>query len=133
MELAQIEILENSVWRLPKHWGEALKQVEAQEDERANGIVESQASGQVETKSGVRLGASMDGTMIYIRGEDWKELKVGCFFKVEQAPTLDPETMDWIDLAHARELPYVSHLGGPEAFGKENVDGVQAASLAQGK
>ena len=75
--------------------------------------------GQVETKSDVRLGASMDGTMIYIRGEDWKELKVGCFFKVEQAPTLDPETMDWIDLAHARKLSYVSHLGGPEPFGKK--------------
>lgn len=67
----------------------------------------------------MRLGASMDGTMIYIRGEDWKELKVGCFFKVEQAPTLDPETMDWIDLAHARELSYVSHLGRPEPFGKK--------------
>jgi len=119
LELAQIEISENSVWRLTQHWGEALKQAEAQEDERANGIVENQATGQVEIKSDVRLGASMDGTMIYIRGEDWKELKVGCFFKVEQAPTLDPETMDWIDLAHARQLSYVSHLGGPEPFGKK--------------
>ena len=61
----------------------------------------------------------MDGTMIYIRGEAWKELKVGCFFEVEQAPTLDPETLDWIDLAHARKLSFVSHLGGPEPFGKK--------------
>jgi hypothetical protein len=118
-ELAQIEISENSVWRLTQHWGEALKQVEAQEDERANGTVESQVTGKVETKSDVRLGAAMDGTMIYIRGEAWKELKVGCFFEVEQAPTLDPETMDWVDLAHARKITFVSHLGGPEAFGKK--------------
>jgi len=119
LELAQIEISENSVWRLTQHWGEALKRVDAQEDERANGTVESLATGKVETKSDVRLGASMDGTMIYIRGEAWKELKVGCFFEVEQAPTLDPETMDWIDLAHARKLSYVSYLGGPEPFGKK--------------
>ena len=118
-ELAQIEISENSVWRLTQHWGEALKRVEAQEDERANGTVENQATGKVETKSDVRLGASMDGTMIYIRGEAWKELKVGCFFEVEPAPTLDPETMDWVDLAHARNLTFVSHLGGPEPFGKK--------------
>ncbi len=119
LELAQVEISENSVWRLTQHWGEALKRVEAQEDERANGTVESQAMGKVETKSGVRLGASMDGTMIYIRKEAWKELKVGCFFEVEQAPTLDPETMDWIDLAHARKVTFVSYLGGPETFGKK--------------
>ena len=118
-ELAQIEISKNSVWRLTQHWGEALKRVEAQEDERANGTVESQVTGKVETKSDVRLCALMDGTMIYIRGEAWKELKVGCFFEVKQALTLDPETMDWVDLAHARKITFVSHLGGPELFGKK--------------
>jgi hypothetical protein len=96
-----------------------LKRVEAEEDERANGTVESQVTGKVETKADVRLGASMDGTLIYIRGEAWKELKVGCIFEVEPAPTLDPETMDWIDLAHARKVTFVSHLGGPEPFGKK--------------
>ena len=119
LELAQIEISTKSIWRLTQHWGAALKRVEAQEDERANGTVESQANGKLESKTGVRMGAAMDGTMIYIRGEAWKELKVGCFFEVEQAPTLDPETLDWIDLAHARKLSFVSHLGGPEPFGKK--------------
>ena len=59
--------------------------------------------------------------MIYIRGEAWKELKVRCFFEVEQAPTLDPETMHWIDLAHALNLSYVSHLASRTLW-KENVD-----------
>ena len=119
LELAQVDISENSVWRLTQHWGEALKTVEAQEDERANGSLEGLATGQGETQSAVRLGTSMDGTMIYIRGEGWKELKVGCFFEVELVPSLDPETLEWVDLAHARQLSYVSHLGGPEAFGKK--------------
>jgi len=61
----------------------------------------------------------MNGTMIYIRGEEWKELKVGCFFEVEEEPTLDEETNDWIELGHARDTSYVSHLGGPEVFGEK--------------
>jgi hypothetical protein len=31
-ELGQIEISENSVWRLTQEWGEALKKVEAKEE-----------------------------------------------------------------------------------------------------
>ncbi len=104
LELAQVDISGKSVWRLTQHGGEVLKTVETQEDERAHGTVESLAASQVEAKSEKRLGAAMDGTMIYLRGEDWKELKVGCFFEVEPAPSLDPETLDWVDLAHARHL-----------------------------
>ena len=118
-ELGQIEISENSVWRLTQEWGEALKKVEAKEEKEANEVVESMATGPVKPKVLGKLGASMDGTMIYVRGEAWKELKVGCFFDVEPAPTLDPQTMDWNDLAHARNISFVSHLGGPEDFGKK--------------
>ena len=119
VELGQIEISAKSVWRLTQHWGEMLKQVEAQEDIQANGTVDSLATGKVEEKLDVRLGAAMDGAMIYVRGEEWKELKVGCLFEVEAEPTLDKETGDWIEAGHARKTSYVSHLGGPEEFGKK--------------
>lgn len=118
-ELAQIEISEGSVWRLVQEWGEALKRVEAKEEKEANAVIESMVTGKERPAAVGRLGASMDGTMIYIRGEEWKELKVGCFFDIEAVPTLDPQTMDWVDLAHARNTSYVSHLGGPETFGKK--------------
>lgn len=119
VELGQINISVKSVWRLTQHWGEVLRQVEAQEETRANGTVDSPATGQIEGKTDPRLGASMDGTMIYIRGEEWKELKVGCLFEVELEPTLEAETGDWIEVGHARRTSYVSHLGGPEEFGKK--------------
>ncbi len=118
-ELAKIEISVKSVWRLTQRWGEALKQVEEQEDERANGTVESQATGKVEEKSDPRLGAAMDGAMIYLRGEEWKELKGGCFFEVECMPEQDPETKEWVELGHACQSSYVCHLGGPEQFGQK--------------
>jgi len=118
-ELGQIEISAKSVWRLTQHWGEVMKQVEVQEDVQANGTVDSLATGEVEEKLDVRLGAAMDGAMIYVRGEEWKELKVGCLYEVETEPTLDQETGDWIEIGHARKISYVSHLGGPEEFGRK--------------
>ena len=96
-----------------------MKCVEAQEDLAANGTVDNIATGKVEEKLDVRLGAAMDGAMVYIRGEEWKELKVGCLYEVEAEPSLDKETGDWIEVGHARKTSYVSHLGGPEEFGKK--------------
>jgi hypothetical protein len=116
-ELAQIEIGTSSVWRLTQKWGESMKQVEAKTEKNANeGLAPVTCCESQPEKTG-RLGASMDGTMIYIRAEGWKELKVGCFFDVEMATQLDPETLDWEELAHARNISYVSYLGGPETFG----------------
>jgi hypothetical protein len=118
-ELGQIEISRTSVWRLTQEWGEALKNVEEEESEQANQVHDLPESGPGTVKMSERLGAGMDGTMIYIRGEEWKELKVGCFFNVELVPTLDPETKELVEVGHATHTSYISHLGGPEAFGQK--------------
>jgi hypothetical protein len=57
--------------------------------------------------------------MIHIRGEGWKELKVGSVFDVEVRPTRDKDTGDWVELAHAVNNSYVAHLGGPVNFRPE--------------
>jgi hypothetical protein len=118
-ELAQIEISENSVWRLTQEWGEALKKVEERENEQANATIEPPVPGQAMVKSDQRLGAAMDGSMIYIRGEEWKELKCGCFFDVEMTTTFDTEAKEAVEIGHATHTSYISHLGGPEAFGRK--------------
>jgi hypothetical protein len=56
--------------------------------------------------------------MIHILKEGWKELKIGCVFDVEVRPTLDKETGDRVELAHAVNNSYVAHLGGPEILGQ---------------
>jgi hypothetical protein len=91
--------------------------VEEKEAERANTTIEQLTPGQVTKKADVRLGASIDGCMIYIRGEEWKELKNGCFFEVEWRQSFDPEAKEMVEIAHATHTSYISHLGGPEAFG----------------
>jgi hypothetical protein len=116
-ELAQIEISANSVWRLTQRWGEALKQVEEKEAEQANTLVDAPTPGPVTHKKDRRLGASMDGSMIYIRSEGWKELKCGCFFEVEWTKIFEAATKELVEVGHATHLSYISHLGGAEAFG----------------
>lgn len=116
-DLAQIEISDSSVWRLTQRWGKVLQQVEAREDEQANGVISATEERGSGPQRDCRMGASMDGTMIYIRGEEWKELKVGCFFEVEEKPVYDSQAQEWIELGHAMNTTYVSHLGGPEHFG----------------
>jgi len=64
------------------------------------------------------LGAAMDGGMVHIREEGWKELKIGCIFAIQQQPTRDPHTGETMDLAHAVANTYVAHLGGPAVFGE---------------
>ena len=118
-EIGQSDISVKSVWRLTERWGAALQAVEAKEDELANRSYEPPAADPVEIEEEKRRGAAMDGTMIYIREEGWKELKVGCLFDVELAETIDPETKDCIELGHAGNTSYVSHLGGPEMFGQK--------------
>jgi transposase len=48
---AQIEISENSVWRLTQEWGEALKKVEEKEIKQANATIEPWVPGQEMVKS----------------------------------------------------------------------------------
>ena len=48
-----------------------------------------------------RMGAAMDGTMINIHKEGWKELKVGTVFKIAVWPTKDDQTGELVDLSHA--------------------------------
>jgi hypothetical protein len=61
----------------------------------------------------------MDGCMLYIRGEEWKELKVGCFFDVEWTKILDAQTKEEVEVGHAAQTSYICHLGGPEPFGRK--------------
>jgi len=64
------------------------------------------------------MGVSMDGTMIHIRDEGWKELKIGSVYDVEVRPTFDRETGERLEVAHATNNTYAAHLGGPQVFGE---------------
>jgi hypothetical protein len=65
------------------------------------------------------MGAAMDGTMVHIREEGWKELKVGCVFDIATRRQFDPHTREEVELGSATNNSYVVHLGGPDVFGRQ--------------
>jgi hypothetical protein len=118
-EIGQVQISASSVWRLSQEWGSRLAKLEHKEQEQANATPDGKDIIAGEERQKRKMGLSMDGTMIYIRGEEWKELKVGCLFDVIARPVLDPKTAEWGEGAHAIHNSYTCHLGGPEIFGKK--------------
>jgi hypothetical protein len=118
-EVGQIEISASSVWRLTQKWGEKLKVLEEKEQEQANAVPSGREIQPGLVRQNKRMGLSMDGIIIYIRGEEWKELKIGCVSDVVLRPVRDAETQEWIEQGHAIHNTYTCHLGGPETFGQK--------------
>lgn len=108
-EIGQIGISKASVWRLCQRWGTAFQ---AQ-------TVAEEAVGQPSAAPVERMSVSLDGAMVYVLEEGWKELKVGTLSEVVSEPVLDPVTLEEEPLARARNTSYVAQLGSPEAIGKQ--------------
>jgi hypothetical protein len=117
--VGQVHISDSSVWRRTQEWGKQFQEQEAAEQAVANAAPREVGRPQRGMSQVERLGVAMDGSMIRIRQEGWKELKVGCVFEVEIRPTRDRETGDMIELPHAVRNSYVAHLGGPEELGEK--------------
>ena len=62
------------------------------------------------------LGVSLDGGKLHIRGEGWKEFKVGTVYEVVVTPELDPVTQEWEDQAHGVNMTYRAVLGSADDF-----------------
>jgi hypothetical protein len=118
-KVGRIHTSAGSSWKRSQIWGEAYRQ--AEEKERL-------AAGQVELRGGIvpgeaqenqRMGVAMDGTMIQIRKEGWKEVKVGCVFEVGQTQAIDEITGEEVEVGCAENNSYSAYLGGPEIFGQK--------------
>lgn len=64
-----------------------------------------------------RQGVSLDGGKMHIRGEGWKEFKVGTVYDVVVKPERDRETGEWVEQAHGVNMAYRAVLGSVETFG----------------
>jgi hypothetical protein len=107
-----------SIWRRVQVWGEQFKALAEAESAQANALPAQWEPPSRAEVADQRMGVAMDGAMIYILQEDWKELKVGTVFEIAVWPTKDERTGELVDLAHAVHNSYVAHLGGPEALGE---------------
>lgn len=116
--VGQVAMSDSSVWRKTQVWGKRLERVLEAERRQANAPPIRWERPQPAEERG-RMGAAMDGCMVYILDEGWKELKIGCVFDVVVRPSLDEETKEYVEQAHAVNNSYVAHLGGPEPLGEK--------------
>ena len=61
-------------------------------------------------------GISMDGGMVNIREEGWKEFKAGTIFDITTRLAYDEETGEPVERGHAENIGYTAVLGSVESF-----------------
>ncbi len=115
LQVGGITVSDTSIWRRMQRWGERIKVLEAERMTKSMMVPLQGGVVRGESKMAQRMGVAMDGAMVAIREEGWKELKVGCVFEVEVPPQVPGEEAGF---AHAVSNSYAAILGGPKHFGQ---------------
>lgn len=63
-----------------------------------------------------RKALSIDGGMVNIRTEGWREFKMGAAFNVQHRLQRDPHTHEWVEMAHGVDVHYTARLGTKDEF-----------------
>lgn len=104
----------SSIWRQVAHHGERLRTyVEHQQELVSVERVKLPAAWEDHDQ---RKGVSIDGGMVHIRKEGWKEFKAGTVFDIVMRPERDPLTGEWAEQAGADHIHYVAVLGDVQRF-----------------
>jgi hypothetical protein len=101
-----------SLWRETRRYGEGLKALVAHRQTQ----VSPERVGLPGEDLDIRRGVSLDGGMVNIRAEGWKELKAGAVFEVELRLERDPQTRELVEVPHALNQSYTAVLGSAERF-----------------
>jgi hypothetical protein len=107
-----------TLWDRTQVRGKRLREKRQQEAEKRWETPKRQAVIAGEVLEAIRKGASLDGAMIYILGEEWKEVKVGCVFEYETRLARCRKTGEQVEVVKAKAQSYMAYLGEPETFGK---------------
>lgn len=107
-------ISQSTTWRMVQCYGEQLQVVA--EEEREQVSVERIQLPDAKYDHEQRKGVSLDGGMVNIRDEGWRELKVGTVFDVALRLERNPQTHDLDELAHGVNVHYTAVLGTKDEF-----------------
>lgn len=101
-------IAKSSIWRESQAFGAWLCGEQPNLPEQSEPVC-------AEAASPVK-GLSMDGGMVNIREEGWKEFKVGAIFAIETRCELDTQTQEQVCRPHAADLDFCATLGKVSIF-----------------
>lgn len=107
-------VARSSIWRrFAKHGAHLLSQTEHAYSQVSPERTRLEAAS---TDHAIPKGVSMDGGMVNIRGEGWKEMKVGTIYDVTVQLAKDEHSGDYVELPQAAHIAYRAVLGDVAAF-----------------
>ena len=104
----------SSIWRQSQAHGERLQNYVKQQREQVS--VERVVLPDLRHDHDEPKVVSMDGGFVNIRGQGWRELKVGALSDVEIRLERNPQTQDLDEMAHGINVQYTAVLGSKDAF-----------------
>lgn len=115
--IGHIEMNDSTIWRHVQERGKQLNAAEEKRKAKALALPQVGERPRQPATGADRMGVSIDGAMVNLRKEGWKEFKVGAVFAIEERLTRDPKSCEWVPLAHAVNNSYVASLEHAQAFG----------------
>ena len=116
-KIGGLSISDTSIWRRAQKWGEPLRVAEQARAQAAVGLPQRGQIIRGQVPHTRPMGIALDGGMLQIRKEGWKEFKAGTVFEIESRLERNPLTQEDEPQAHAVDTSYVAVLGGPADFG----------------
>jgi hypothetical protein len=116
--IGQLHISRSTIWRCTQAVGAQFQRIEQAERERALNLPQKDEPPSRAVVGDQRMGTALDGALVNIRQEGWKEVKIGSVFEIALSPTPDATTQEIVESAHAVHNSYVAHLGGAEVVGE---------------
>ena len=107
-------ISQSTTWRMMQDYGTQLETVVAHQREQVS--VERIQLPDAKHDHDQQKGVSMDGGMVNIRGQGWRELKVGTVFDVEVRLEHNPQSQELDEMAHGVNVHYTAVLGSKDEF-----------------
>jgi hypothetical protein len=104
----------SSIWRQTQGYGAKL--LAGSQQEQAKVSPERLQMAAAWTDHEQVKGVSMDGGMVNIRQQGWKEMKVGAAYDVVVRLEYDKRTEEYAEYAHAQNLAYTAVLGEVACF-----------------
>lgn len=104
----------SSIWRQNQRHGARLQTFMQQQQAQVS--VERVILPDAKDDHKQQKGVSMDGGMVNIRQEGWKEFKIGAIFDVEHRFERDELTNELVERAHGINVDYTAILGKVEQF-----------------
>lgn len=104
----------SSIWRQSQIHGQRLQDYVEQEREQVS-VERIILPDLIHDHHEAKL-VSMDGGMMNIRGQGWRELKVGALSDIEIRLERNPQTQELDEMAHGINVKYTAVLGSKDAF-----------------